>query len=72
MKLNAKYVVFSVIGVMTLYEIVQAIIWSCLALSVVLADVSIHWKEIRAASSARVKSRVVVKKAIPDPLVQTT
>src|SRR6185295_18727044 len=28
-------------------EIAQAIIWSCLALSVVLADVSIHWKEIR-------------------------
>src|SRR5258707_15145067 len=32
-------------------EIAQAIIWSCLALSVVLADVSIHWKEIRAALS---------------------
>jgi hypothetical protein len=30
-------------------EIAQAIIWSCLALSVVLADVSIHWKEIRSA-----------------------
>ena len=32
-------------------EIVQAIIWSCLALSVVFADVAIHWKEIRAALS---------------------
>jgi uncharacterized membrane protein len=32
-------------------EIVQAIIWSCLALSVPLSDVSIHWKEIRAAVS---------------------
>jgi hypothetical protein len=37
-------------------EIVQAIIWSCLALSVVLADVSIHWREIRAALSGSVKS----------------
>ena len=27
-------------------EIVQAVIWSCLALSVPLADVAIHWKEI--------------------------
>jgi Predicted membrane protein (DUF2306) len=37
-------------------EIVQAIIWSCLALSVVLADVSIHWKEIRVAFSSPVRS----------------
>jgi len=29
-------------------EIVQAIIWSCLALAVPLADVSLHWKDIRA------------------------
>jgi hypothetical protein len=36
-------------------EIAQAIIWSCLALSVVLADVSIHWKEIRSALSTRVR-----------------
>jgi len=28
-------------------EIVQAIIWSCLALAVPLADVSLHWKEVR-------------------------
>src|SRR5829696_5915055 len=33
-------------------EIVQAIIWSCLALSMVFADISIHWKEILAALSA--------------------
>nr|ART35738.1 B66 [uncultured bacterium] len=32
-------------------EIAQAIIWSCLALSMVLADVSIHWREIVAALS---------------------
>jgi len=42
-------------------EIAQAIIWACLALSVPLADVSIHWKEIRSAlftSPVPVKSRV--------------
>ncbi|HSS18836.1 MAG TPA: DUF2306 domain-containing protein [Pyrinomonadaceae bacterium] len=36
-------------------EMVQAIIWACLALSVVLADVSIHWKEIVEAFTAPVK-----------------
>ncbi len=39
-------------------EIAQAIIWACLALSVVLADVAIHWKEIRAALTVPVKSGV--------------
>ena len=38
-------------------EIVQAIIWACLALAMVFADVSIHWREIRAAlSSSTVKA----------------
>ena len=39
-------------------EIVLAIIWSCLALSVVLADVAIHWKEIRSALTVPVRSCV--------------
>lgn len=43
-------------------EIAQAIIWSCLALSVVLADVSIHWKEIRTALTV-VKPGVASTKA---------
>ncbi len=30
-------------------EVVQAIIWSCLALSMVFADISIHWREIKSA-----------------------
>src|SRR6185295_10253702 len=38
-------------------EIVQAIIWGCLALSVVLADVSIHWRELRLALSPGAKVR---------------
>ena len=42
-------------------EIAQAIIWACLALSVPLADVAIHWKEIRSALST---SPVPVKSAM--------
>ena len=39
-------------------EIVQAIIWSCLALSVVFADIAINWKDIRSAATVPVKARV--------------
>jgi Predicted membrane protein (DUF2306) len=46
-------------------EIVQAIIWSCLALSLVFADVAIHWNEITSALSVRVKSPVNVKRVGP-------
>lgn len=44
-------------------EIVQAIIWSCLALSMVFADISIHWREIRSALS-RVKAPAPAKPAL--------
>jgi len=47
-------------------EIVQAIIWSCLALSMVLADVSIHWRDIRSALSVTVKPAVPSKQNIPE------
>ena len=53
-------------------EIVQAIIWSCLALSVVFADISIHWSEIRLALSSRVKSQVRIKQSVPDGAVRVT
>ncbi len=43
-------------------EIVQAIIWSCLALSLLLGDISIHWREICAALSLR--SPVTAKPAV--------
>ncbi len=46
-------------------EIAQAIIWSCLALSVVFADISIHWKEIRAAVTVPAKSGVTTNVAKP-------
>ena len=53
-------------------EIVQAVIWSCLALSLLLGDVAIHWKEIRAALSVPVKSSVSRKQKVPDAAVQVT
>ncbi|HKN82093.1 MAG TPA: DUF2306 domain-containing protein [Pyrinomonadaceae bacterium] len=51
-------------------EIVQAIIWSCLALSVVFADVAIHWREIRAALSLSAKPVVAKKRSVPEVAVQ--
>ena len=36
-------------------EIVQAIIWGCLALAVPLADLSLNWRELRNVSSVPVK-----------------
>ena len=44
-------------------EIVQAIIWSCLALSVVFADVALNWKELQSTVTAHVKSRATIGKA---------
>jgi uncharacterized membrane protein len=45
-------------------EIVQAIIWSCLALSVPLADVAINWRELRSTGSVRVKPAAVPKQDV--------
>ena len=47
-------------------EVVQAIIWSCLAMALVFADISIHWREIKSAlSSARAKASVPTKQSAP-------
>src|SRR5215470_16459546 len=46
-------------------EIVQAIIWSCLALAVPLADVSLHWKEIRSGFSKQLKPTVSKEPQVP-------
>ena len=51
-------------------EIVQAIIWSCLALSLVFADVAIHWKEIRSALSIPVRSSVPTKQTVPSQIAR--
>jgi hypothetical protein len=53
-------------------EIVQAIIWACLALSVVLADVSIHWKEIRSALTVPVTSKVTPKPSVLENVASAT
>ena len=51
-------------------EIVQAIIWSCLALSMVLADVSIHWREICSAFSRAAKPTASRKESVPTPIAR--
>ena len=40
-------------------EVVQAIIWSCLALSMVFADVAIHWRELVELFSAKKERKPV-------------
>jgi Predicted membrane protein (DUF2306) len=46
-------------------EIVQAIIWSCLAFSVLLGDVAIHWREICAVFSKSATSTGPTKETMP-------
>jgi len=53
-------------------ELVQAVIWSCLALSVVLADVSIHWKELCSTLSVPVRSRIPERQNLPRAAVRAT
>jgi hypothetical protein len=53
-------------------EILQATIWACLALAVVLADVSIHWREIRSALTVPVRSVVPRKTRVPKNAVGAT
>lgn len=52
-------------------EIVQAIIWSCLALSVPLADFANNWIEIRGALFAPDKPHVAAKQKLTDTAVET-
>ena len=52
-------------------EIAQAIIWSCLALSILLADLANNWVEIRNAVSAPHRSRVPAKQHLPETAVET-
>jgi len=47
-------------------EIVQAIIWSCLALALVFADISIHWRELKSALSKPVQKPVATKPPVPE------
>ena len=47
-------------------EIVQAVIWTCLVAAVPLADVSLHWKDIRASLSSPKKHAVAPKPHVPE------
>ena len=51
-------------------EIVQAIIWSCLALSILLADIANNWMEMRAAVSAKVRTRVPTNQNLSEAAVE--
>ena len=51
-------------------EIVQAVIWSCLALSVPAADVALHWRELRSSKSVPVRATASMKQSLPDPAVR--
>ena len=44
-------------------EIVQAIIWSCLALAVPLADISLNWRELR---NVQAPAKPVVPQSVPE------
>ena len=52
-------------------EIAQAIIWACLALSILLADLANNWAEMRAAVSAPIPLRVPAKHNLPEVVVET-
>ena len=51
-------------------EIVQAIIWSCLAMSVLLGDLANNWMEIRSALFAPARSAVPAKQNVLDGAVE--
>jgi uncharacterized membrane protein len=53
-------------------EIAQAIIWACLAMSILLADLANNWVEMRAAVSAPISLRVRAKHGLPETVVETT
>jgi uncharacterized membrane protein len=52
-------------------EIAQAIIWACLAMSLLLADLANNWGELRAAVSAPLPLRVPTKLNLPDTVIET-
>jgi uncharacterized membrane protein len=53
-------------------EIAQAIIWACLAMSILLADLANNWVEMRAAVSAPIRLRLPAKHNLTEPVVETT
>jgi len=52
-------------------EIGQAIIWSCLAMSILLADIANNWMEIRSTAGAPNRARATTKQALPETAAET-
>jgi hypothetical protein len=51
-------------------EMIQAIIWACLAMAVLLGDAANHWTEIRTLFSTYVKATAPAKQKLPDAAVE--
>lgn len=51
-------------------EMIQAIIWACLAMALLLGDVAIHWTEIRTLFSTQVKATAAAKQKLSDAAVE--
>ena len=49
-------------------EIVQAVIWTCLVAAVPLADVALHWKDIRSSLSKSTKPVLSTKQNVTEQL----
>lgn len=63
--------VMGVTGLETLgVEIVQAVIWSCLALSFPMADVALNWREIRSSLWTPVKPALSPKQTVPARVIR--
>ena len=52
-------------------EIAQAIIWTCLALSLLFADIANNWMEMRAALATPARSRTPGNQNLPEAVIET-
>ena len=53
-------------------EVVQAGIWACLALSILLGDLVINWSDLRASFSSPVKAEVLSKRKVTEGIADST
>jgi uncharacterized membrane protein len=53
-------------------EIAQAVIWSCLAGSILIADLANHWHEIRSAVPGPARSKVLLTPAVLESVEEVT
>ena len=50
---------------------VQAMIWSCLAMSLLLADIANNWMEMRSALTTKSKRNPTIAPALPEAVAET-